>query len=317
MRVIGRIDPRRARPRSHERRLRAIAVLPTLATLGNLICGLGAVYMCLLSYGAAGSDLATTTLNSLRLEKWFPTYAAIGCYLVVLASLFDGIDGRLARLTRKTSEFGAQLDSLADVVSFGLAPALLAITVARPFVPIASLSEAQRLWWRAEWAMFAMYVCCAAMRLARFNVENEEDEAAHASFKGMPSPGAAAAMIGLVILHEDVIRASGVVWASQALGAALPFVAMGLGLLMVSRVRYVHVVNLLLRGRRPFWQVVCMLIALLVGSVVKPQLTMALVAAGYAVSGPAVWLISRTRATGVPAAAGGPAPRNVESAGGA
>lgn len=293
MRVIGKIEPQRPRP--PERRLRAIAVLPTLATLGNLICGIGAIYLCMLSYGAAGADLGVQTLNSARMERWFPTYIAIGCYLIFLAGFFDGIDGRLARLTRKTSEFGAQLDSLADIVSFGLAPAMLAVSVAKPFLPVAELGEMQRLWWRAEWVMCASYVCCAAMRLARFNVENVADESAHASFRGMPSPGAAAGLVGLVLLHEDVIRASGSVWAATMLSKALPFAALALGLLMVSRIRYVHMVNYLLRGRRPFLQVVLMGITLMVGAVVKPQLTVALLAFGYSMSGPLAWVVRRVR----------------------
>src|SRR5262249_39568296 len=148
------------------------------------------------------------TLHSARMEKIFPTYAAIGCYLVFMASAFDGIDGRLARLARKTREFGAQLDSLADILSFGAAPALLPMTIARPVLRIGDWSESARIYWRIEWVLIAGYVCCAALRLARFNVENVEDESAHQKFKGLPSPGAAAALVGLVLLHEDVIRVS-------------------------------------------------------------------------------------------------------------
>jgi len=290
MKIVGKIDPKPHRHRLHERRLKAVAVLPAMATLGNLVCGLGAIYMCMLSYGADGSDLAAQTLNSTRIEKFFPTYLAIGCYLIFLSSFFDGIDGRLARLARKTSEFGAQLDSLADIISFGVAPAMLALAVAKPLLPVPQLSEAARMWWRVEWVMFAAYACCAALRLARFNVENEEDESAHQRFKGLPSPGAAAAMVGLVLVHEDIIRASGMTTASIWLGRVMPFVAAALGLLMVSRLRYIHVVNTLLRGRRSFSQVVLLAFALLIGIIIKPQLTFAILATGYAASGPIYWL---------------------------
>jgi CDP-diacylglycerol--serine O-phosphatidyltransferase len=293
MRIVGRTDAKPPRFRLHERRLKAVAVLPALATLGNLVCGVGAVYMCMLSYGADGADLAVPTLDSTRMERWFPTYAAIGCYLVFLATVFDGIDGRLARLARKTSEFGAQLDSLADIVSFGVAPALLALTIARPLLPIADLSEAARTWWRVEWVLIAGYVCCAALRLARFNVENVEDESAHLKFRGLPSPGAAAALIGLVLVYEDIIRVHGMNRASMVLGAAMPFVAAALGLLMVSRLRYFHLINTLLRGRRPFSHVVLLLFGLLVGAIIKPQLTMAVLATAYAASGPMMWLLRR------------------------
>lgn len=286
MKIAGKIESRPHKLRLHERRLKAVAVLPTMATLGNLVCGVGAIYMCMLSYGAGGSDLATKTLNSTRMESWFPTYAAIGCYLIFLSSVFDGLDGRLARLARKTSEFGAQLDSLADIVSFGVAPALLAMTVARPALPIPQLSEAARVWWRIEWVLLAAYVCCAGLRLARFNVENEEDESAHQKFRGLPSPGAAAALISVVLVHEEFIRVTRLNIASAWVGTALPFLACGLGLLMVSRFKYFHLVNSLLRGRRPFWQIVLMGFFLLVGAIIYPQPTIAALALAYAASGP-------------------------------
>lgn len=293
MKIVGKIESRRQKLRLHERRLKAVAVLPTMATLGNLVCGLGAIYMCMLSYGAGGADLATKTLNSTRMESWFPTYAAIGCYLIFLASAFDGLDGRLARLARKTSEFGAQLDSLADIVSFGVAPALLAMTVARPALPIPALSEAARVWWRIEWVLLAAYVCCAGLRLARFNVENEEDESAHQKFRGLPSPGAAAALISVVLVHEEFIRVTRLNFASGWVGLALPFLACGLGLLMVSRFKYFHLVNSLLRGRRPFWQIVLMGFFLLVGAIIYPQPTIAALALTYAASGPFMRLYRR------------------------
>jgi CDP-diacylglycerol--serine O-phosphatidyltransferase len=296
MRIIGDHDnqhlppdPHADRPRRlHARRLKAVSVLPSMATLGNLLFGMGALYMCLLSFGAGGTDLAITTFSSERWEKWFPTYLAIGCYLVVIAAFFDVLDGRLARLTRRTSEFGAQLDTLADVVSFGVAPALMVLCVARPLLPTADLTEAARLWWRVQWIMASSFACCAALRLARFNVENVEDESAHMRFKGLPSPGGAAVIIGLVLVHEDIIRVSGVAWASEILSRVLPVVAVLTGLLMVSRLPYVHMLNTVARKRRPFSHVVAMVFLLLAGAVIKPQLTVAIVALAYALSGPAV-----------------------------
>lgn len=260
-------------------------MLPSLATLGNLVCGLGAVYMCLLSMKAGGLDLDRTTLNSARVESFFPTYLAIAAYLLVGAMAFDGLDGRLARLTRRTSEFGAQLDSLADIVSFGVAPAVLVLCVAQP-EEVRQLTAADRVYWRVEWVMAACYVCCAALRLARFNVENVEDESAHMGFRGLPSPGAAAAVVGAVILHQELLRVLVPAWASAMVATALPPFTMMLGLLMVSRFRYVHMVNAMLRGRRPFRQIVTLTIVLLVGLVIQFQLTIALAAAAYALSGP-------------------------------
>ncbi len=270
---------------AHDRVLKRVAVLPSLTTLCNLMCGLGAIYMCLLSVKAGGADLERTTLNISRVESFFPTYLAIAAYLLVGAMFFDGLDGRLARLTRRTSEFGGQLDSLADIVSFGVAPAVLVLCVAQP-ENVRELSAADRVYWRVEWVMVAVYVCCAALRLARFNVENVADESAHLGFRGLPSPGAAAAVVGAVIFHEDLLRALVPPRSLPIVATMLPPFAMMLGLLMVSRFRYLHMVNAVLRGRRPFRQVVTLTIIMLVGLVVQFQLTIALAAAAYALSGP-------------------------------
>lgn len=296
----GEFDSQRAKRREkrRERVLKTVAVLPSLATLGNLLCGLGAIYMCLLSAQAGGLDLHRATSGGERIDHLFPTFIAISAYLLVASMFFDGIDGRLARLTRKTSEFGAQLDSLADVVSFGVAPAVLVLCIAQPVTAMGlrDLDSWDRLYWRAEWVMAAIYTSCAALRLARFNVENEEDESAHMGFRGLPSPGAAAALIGMVILHQDLIRDVAPLWASKMLTKLMPPLAMLIGLLMVSRFRYAHLVNTLLRGKRPFREVVIIAVLVLCGLVLQFQLTVAVGALAYALSGPMGGLVRKIRA---------------------
>lgn len=274
--------------RRRERVLKTVAVLPSLATLGNLTCGLGAIYLCLLSVQAGGSDLEKQTLGSVSINMMFPTFLSIAAYLLIAAMFFDGIDGRLARLTRKTSEFGGQLDSMADMVSFGVAPAFLVICIAQPaiFSEISSLTPWVRAYWRAEWVMVAIFVCCAALRLARFNVENEEDESSHMEFRGLPTPGAAGAIIGLVIFHQSLLPELAHDRTVRVLSALMPPFALVVGLLMVSPFRYAHLVNSMLRGRRPFWQVVSIVIVLLIGLVVEFRLTLAIATAAYALSGP-------------------------------
>lgn len=295
MRIVPPTDHWEKRARRRERVLKTVAVLPSMATLGNLVCGLGAIYICLLSVHAAGNDLYRETFGSARMNALFPTFIAIAAYLIFASMFFDGIDGRLARMTRKTSEFGAQLDSLADVVSFGVAPAVLVLCIAHPG-DLAALTKLERSYWRAEWVMAATYVCCAALRLARFNVENVADESAHMGFRGLPTPGAAFAMIGLVIFHQDLLKdLTSSDWTSRLVARLLPPFAMLLGLMMVSRFRYPHMVNTLLRGRRSFRQVVGLLILVLVGLVVHFQLTIALTAALYALSGPASAAVRRLR----------------------
>ena len=301
MKIVGpeELEQRREmrRERRRERVLKTVAVLPSLATLGNLLCGLGAIYMCMLSAQSAGADLHKV-VDSAKIAGFLPSYLAIAAYLLVVAMFFDGIDGRLARLTRKTSEFGAQLDSLADIVSFGVAPAVLVLAIAQPTtaLKLQSLFPMERLYWRAEWVMVAVYTACAALRLARFNVENVEDESAHMGFRGLPSPGAAGAVIGLVILHQDLLKDYAPVWMSGALMKMLPPTAMLLGLLMVSRFRYAHMVNTLLRGRRPLREVVVIVVAGLVGLVVQFQATIAVATVAYALSGPIGGALRRYRA---------------------
>ncbi|MBN2563557.1 MAG: CDP-alcohol phosphatidyltransferase family protein [Phycisphaerae bacterium] len=294
MKLVSNVDAADRRKRRRDRVLKSVAVLPSLATLGNLVCGLGAIYCCMLSAQADGTDLAIRA-ETARFASLMPTFLAMAAYLLVAAMFFDSIDGRLARFTRKTSEFGGQLDSLADIVSFGVAPAVLVLCIVRPS-DVAALAGWQRVYWRAEWVMAAVFVCCAALRLARFNVENEEDESAHMGFRGLPSPGAAAALIGLVIFHQDLLPdLSRDRILSKTIAAFMPPFAMALGLLMVSRFRYVHLVNVVLRGRRSFRQVVAIVILVLVGLVVQFQLTIAVAAAAYALSGPVGGVARRIR----------------------
>lgn len=282
-------DPQHSRrTRGRERILKTVGVLPSLATLGNLTCGLGAIYLCMLSAQAAATPPPQPGDEPTKVIVLFSTYLSAAAFVLILGMFFDAIDGRLARLARKTSEFGAQLDSLADIVSFGVAPACLVLMIAQPaiFSEMRDLGRFERAYWRAEWVMAAIYVCCTAMRLARFNVENEEDESAHMDFRGLPSPGAAGAIIAVVLLHEgllpELIHAHWI----DVIERLMPPFALVLGLLMVSPFRYPHVINAVLRGRRPFWQVVTIVIILLIALVVDFEVTLAVGMAAYALFGP-------------------------------
>ena len=120
--------------------------------------------------------------------------------------VFDALDGRLARFTRHTTDFGGQLDSLADVISFGAAPAFLALQVFRTASGTTTPATCSR---RSSpgsiWAIGALYLSCAAIRLARFNVSNEHGEQHHFSFLGLPSPGAGGAVAALVLMQQDLL----------------------------------------------------------------------------------------------------------------
>ena len=282
MRVIPKLNrPHEAEPAvPRPRRLRAIAVLPTMATLGNLLCGFAAIHFCMRALFAAGGGLYPLEIGpreSVLLERILPSYLAMGGYLIFLAMLFDTLDGRLARLTRRTTEFGGQLDSIADMVSFGLAPAMLALAL-----------------------LAAMFVACAALRLARYNVENVPGEQRRNYFKGLPTPAAASLLASVVILHEWVFRLEsqnqqvhGGLW-SQALVKSMPLVTLVLGLLMVSRIRYVHFGNVFLGGRRPILHVLLLVVALLL-VVLRPEIALTTYLILYAVSGPVLTVVRRLR----------------------
>lgn len=245
------------------RPLRAIALLPSMATLGNLLCGFGALFFCLISIRDEYWVKPGKVIHPLMAEL-IPSYITAGVYMIVLAMIFDALDGRLARLARRTSEFGAQLDSLADTVSFGVAPAMLYLTLLlRLAVPAAGDPEVLKLEWRVGLFCSLVFVSCAAIRLARYNAENVQGEAVQKRFTGMPSPGAAGGFCGLLLLHEELVRLSvtygGIDWAEivrRGLGPA----AFVLGLVMVSRIEHIHVFNVYVRREQPLGHLVALVV---------------------------------------------------------
>ncbi len=268
------------------RRLIGISLLPSACTLGNLLCGFVAIVLCLLAIRADYGGFPQNVFRH-KLEQLFPTYIAAGAYLIVLAMVFDALDGRLARITRRTSEFGAQLDSLSDIVSFGVAPVVLFITLLLRPIGDGGVLEVSPLLLRVGIACGLIYVSCAAIRLARYNAENVKSESAQKKFSGLPSPGAAAAVVALLALHED-LRHSGfdrwdVDWANVSrwviAGSALI-----LGLLMVTRLDYVHVFNVYVRRKQPPWH-----LFLLAGLAALAwywfELLLVVAAFGYVISG--------------------------------
>jgi CDP-diacylglycerol--serine O-phosphatidyltransferase len=280
----------------HRRRLIGISLLPAAATLGNLLCGFLAVFCCMLALRAG---FAHTFAIQPRLEQLFPTHISAGAYLVILAMIFDALDGRLARITRRTSEFGAQLDSISDIVSFGIAPAALFVTVLlRPALGTETeVLDSTRIQVQIGMLAAMVYVSCAAIRLARYNAENVKSEEAQHKFSGLPSPGAAGAMVALLILHESV-RESGfdlwnIPWAG-ALRWLIAATAFATGLLMVSRIDYVHVFNVYVRRRRPPTDLVWLLLIVAVGWYCI-ELVLVVIAFTYVLSGPVRALVSRIR----------------------
>jgi CDP-diacylglycerol--serine O-phosphatidyltransferase len=269
---------RRMRRRGRRVYIRSVHFLPSLATLGNAICGFGAIYIATF----AGTDPGRDPFARMAAENPF----MVSAYLIFLAMVFDALDGRLARFARHTTDFGGQLDSLADVISFGAAPAFLALQVFKMQGPEVYLFVS-----RLIWAIGAIYMSCAAIRLARFNVSNEHGEQHHFSFLGLPSPGAGGAVAAFILMQQDLLRTaidknSTVLHAFSSICIwLLPFVVLATGLLMVSHIRYPHVVNRYLRGRRSLARLL-LVVAIGLLLVVAHRYTLGIGLLAYALWGP-------------------------------
>jgi len=222
------------------KRLKYIAVLPSFITLMNGACGFIAIV-----FASQSPEIAWYLLRDLNVTS----FSLVG-YIIVLAMIADVLDGRVARLTRTTSDFGGQLDSLCDTISFGIAPAFLMIRMSEFYLETAVFQNPafSVIINRAIFFSAIFYVMCAVVRLARFNVENEEDEASHMNFAGLPSPAAAGVVVSIIIFHQQFL--SGIAAFQIIMVFLLPLVTFFSGVLMVSRLRYPHLPNQMLRVKK-------------------------------------------------------------------
>ncbi len=222
---------RRKERSKHKKRKLNLAVLPTLLTLGNAVCGLAAI-------SVAMSD----SLVRAPEEKLF-----VAGLLIFVGMIFDALDGSAARLTGQESRFGAELDSLCDAITFGTAPAVIVWRISDVFPS------------KLSWAIGVLFTLCVLIRLARFNVETTDDDS-HEGFDGLPSPAAAGTIAAFAIAMPDLKSiATDSVYpefahkiANVALDSShyfIPTLAVILAYLMTSRYQYPHVFNQLVRGR--------------------------------------------------------------------
>lgn len=252
--------------------MKKIAILPTLLTLGNAVCGFAALaFASKIEAGNPATDV----------------FFAYSAWLIFGAMIFDGLDGYVARLSKTASDFGGQLDSLCDAISFGVAPAFLLLRMGREWEhPVVQQTIA---------VIAVLYMACAILRLARFNVENSPDPSAHKRFKGLPSPAAAGCVASLCILRGNVAVSWAFLEPDRVQAWATAFAPLGtllVALLMVSRVPYPHVTKQLLRGRRRLSHVAqaLLLLGLLV---ITHELTVFVLFWGYALSMPLRYLLVR------------------------
>ncbi len=231
---------------------KGIHILPSLFTTGNVFCGFYAF---------------VAVLN----ENYY--YSA---WAIVAGMIFDMLDGRIARLTKTTSAFGEQYDSLADIITFGMAPAFLAYSwVLKPF---------GRLGWMAAF----LFLLCAALRLARFNVTKPEIRSEH--FIGLPSPAAAVVIASIVIAFEDL-------FATRINPFIMVMVVYSLAFLMVSNIKYPAFKRLNFKKRVAFSRFLFVILIIYV-LVTIPRVALFILGITYAVIGPiGLFFVNKKQAT--------------------
>lgn len=281
------------RDRPRRRRLRSLAFAPTLITLGNLVCGFGAIHFAMrelyeFTAGLSAEHIRTFPTGPKVFEGMLPSYLSLGALLILVGMFLDAFDGLVARMTRSTTTFGGQLDSLADVITFGAAPATLMVAFmtrqlagASPADSIMPSPISDHPLGRLTWIAAALYVSFTAIRLARFNVEHAEVDHDHRVFHGLPSPGAASILVAIIFFQDQNIYPAArnfIVYATPAITAAI-------AILMVSRIPYKRFYGLL--GRQPFHQVTILLLILAFFWVAPWKAPMLLLLTlGYGLSGP-------------------------------
>lgn len=220
-------------------RIDYILILPSLFTTGNLFCGF---YSILRSFHHDFERAA---------------------YGIVLAAAFDLLDGRVARMTRSTSSFGMEYDSIADVVSFGVAPAVMAY--------VWVLHDYGKLGWAAAF----FFAACGALRLARFNSTTAELPKSY--FIGLPIPAAANLMAAAAILYHDLHF--------EYPGGLMLILSFALGLLMVSNIRYRSMKDFDLRHKRSFF-ILVLLVMMIALVAIRPEVALGIIMTYYVLWGP-------------------------------
>ena len=238
-------------------RRKGIFLLPNLLTTGGLFAGFYSI-------------VASIDGNFLP-----------AAWAIFAAMLLDGLDGRLARLTNTASEFGKEYDSLADMVSFGLAPAIVVYQWG-----VERLAEYGAVWGRLGWLAAFLYVAAAAFRLARFNTNVAQDKR---FFQGLASPAAAAGIASMIWVVNWYEGFTGL--GSLVAGAAITAVA---GVLMVSRFAYVSFKDFNPGKRVRFARLVLIPLVLIVVAL-EPPITLFSLFVLYAASGPVIWLWRRRK----------------------
>src|SRR5437867_10096924 len=241
------------RPSLHLRRRQAIYLIPNLFTTANLFCGL---YSIIAAFNGEYLNASSA---------------------ILVALIFDVLDGQSARLTKTTSQFGIEFDSLADLTSFGLAPAVLVYAWALHAHGVLGLA-----------VVFA-FVGCGALRLARYNVQAATSDNRY--FMGLPIPAAAGAMASLMLLDHHILRLG-----REVKPVLILVVSFVLAFLMVSTIKYTKFKGMKLRAGEGFMYLVWGVLGVMLIAA-APQIALFVLFAGYAVSGVVMLAINLVRRT--------------------
>lgn len=226
---------------------KGIHILPSLFTTGNVFCGFYAFI-------------------AVSKEMYY-----MAAWAIVVAMIFDVLDGRIARMTKTTSAFGVQYDSLADIISFGMAPAFLVYSwVLQPF---------ERVGWMAAF----LFLLCAALRLARFNVTKPDVKGDH--FLGLPTPAAAAMLASIIIGFEDL-------FATRTHPIVMVIVVYLLAFLMVSNIKYPAMKKFEFKKRVAFSRFLFVILFIYVLATI-PRIALFVLSFTYVIAGPLGYLIPK------------------------
>jgi CDP-diacylglycerol--serine O-phosphatidyltransferase len=243
------------------RKARPVDVIPSLVTLGNLVCGFGAI---------------TMIITATKIEE--ASRFVMAAWLILLALVFDALDGQIARWTRRITEFGKHLDTVCDAVSFGMAPALLIYRLTR------FINQDQYVRWL--WIASLLFAVSVAFRLARYTVDLPGDEEDNGEFQGLPCPAGAGMIAGTVLLWS-VLKDYDWMPRHEVILFSLPVLGLVLAALMISKIRYAHPAKTWLKGKLHRFHVLVQLVFLAGLSVIflPPQAVIFLCFTAYTLSG--------------------------------
>ena len=321
---------------SHRRLFRRIHVLPSLLTLGNFSCGFFSIVLCLNalyfatraqtmeSRGEGTSMMTAGAIPIMPLDENGKSKQTLSrdsvagsnaraaymfhwaCVIIFLGMLFDMLDGKVARHMGADSAFGKELDSLADVTTFGVAPPVIVNTLWIAVMPATSS------WWGQVLIFGVVFAVCAVLRLARYNIQS--GTADKNIFSGLPSPAAAGCVVTAVLVAQGnyvfIERVCG--WLSDFIGPKMDAVQVKAnllalfllipGLLMVTTVPFVHLANRYLAGKKSF-TILVMAVLLLALVWQEPRMTLFVLFNGYMLIGIVAAVRRKWRSGGAKAAA--------------